>query len=167
MLRAVTISPPMVVLMDLMTDPREIGAFFRKKIMERHLRIKDVADRIGVDASYISHMLAGRVNIVGSDYFKPLVQLLGLSAEEVRQLDPSAVFEFSHEGQTASTAPPLFEISPSLQQAIDLYGEQFPGLRLPKVQRNLSLARFYDGSGPQTPAEWLSYYNSISRWIED
>jgi hypothetical protein len=56
-----------------------------------------------------------------------------------------------------------------LVKAIDEYGgnPKYVGLTRENVQRQLSLARFYDGRGPQTAVEWLTYYLSVKDWIEE
>lgn len=107
--------------MEPITDPRDVGKFFKDKIKERGLLIKDVAERISADPSYMSHLLSGRVSIVDSEYFSPLVRELGLTVDEVRALNPAAVVEVAPPELLPPEYIMLMPEQPTEEDALDAF----------------------------------------------
>lgn len=165
--------------MERITDPRDVGQFFKDRIKKRGLLIKDVAERVGADPSYMSHMLSGRVNIVDSDYFNALVRELNLSLEEVRAISPDAVVtvaapEEEKPGRRGPPVPPIipFRETPitiprELLEMVEKHGDAYPVLKTEQMQRMLAAPRNFGGAevGPQTAEDWFDYWMANKRFL--
>lgn len=142
-------------------SPPEAGEFLRRKLRERGLTQAQLAARAGIpDPGYLSHLLKGRVNVAESKYLRAIAEVLGLSAEEVRRLNPALVVE------VAAPAPPSPDIPEGLREAGERYAAVDPLIAHPKVQSALAQAGNFYGRGPQTPQEWFRYFASVREWIE-
>ncbi|WP_407570694.1 helix-turn-helix domain-containing protein [Deinococcus altitudinis] len=167
-------------------SPWELGALLKGYIKASGKTQRQIADEAGMPMpTYLSQMANGKVNWVRSDYFPALVRVLGLKEEDVRFLRPEAVIEIPKSIASPEQARPLtlqeminnfstqalidVPLPEGLVKAIEEYGSnpKYAGLNRENVQRQLSLARFYDGRGPQTAVEWLTYYLSVKDWIEE
>lgn len=154
--------------MEVITDPRDAGKFIRERIKEKGMLIKDVAEKISADPSYMSHLLSGRVSVADSDYFGPLVRLLDLSVEEIRSLKPEAVVEISARPLSAAAQGyriprPARPIPEALQEAARLYGHlpAFEGLterRWQEFMTNVSRHRT-----PTTAEEWMQEFAALKK----
>lgn len=96
-----------------------------------------------------------------------LAELAGYSYKELfPDLPPAA--------QNGPPVPPVVPhretpvvIPPELQQVIDEYGDTYPELRDPTVQKIISAPRNFGGpeNGPQTKQEWLEYFLLTRRYL--
>lgn len=142
-------------------SPPEAGAFLRRKLREQGLTQAQLAVRAGIpDPGYLSHLLGGRVNVAGSKYLRAIAEVLGLSPEELRQLNPALVVE------VAAPALPSPDIPAGLREAGERYAAVDPLIAHPRVQAALAQAGNFYGRGPQTPQEWFRYFTSVREWIE-
>ncbi|WP_158680087.1 helix-turn-helix domain-containing protein [Deinococcus sp. NW-56] len=156
-----------------LTDTREDLGLTQTEVDRR---TRELGPKFRVSQSYLSQIESGTrpFTDLGPERMDALRRVYRISAEEwvrrtgVSLMTPDAL-EHPGGGESAPPPPlfPEYEVPPALQEAIELYGDKFPRLRSESVRRNLSLARYYEGSGPQTAADWLSYYLSIAKWIED
>lgn len=162
--------------MEPITDSREAGRFLKQKIKEKGFLIKDVAERISADPSYMSHLLSGRVSVVDSEYFAPMVKLLGLTIEEVKALNPSAVITVAQPTESEPSAfdpralfhPPAQRqrekrpLWPNLAVMIEEKQERYPQLRETRWQQHLNQTRFANGQDPD-PDGWFEMYQAMRR----
>lgn len=134
-----------------------------------------IADELGVDRTYISQMVTGKVNWVNSAYFPALVGALRLTFRQVEQLRPDAVTGLARAAVEAGQLVPtdggmrLVEPTPStrplpdaLQEAITLYSKRYSDLLDPVWQQYLASFRWRTGE-PTDPDRWLDLYRDLVR----
>lgn len=76
------------------TDTVTLGKFLRGYLKRRGYTQAKLAETLGVDASYISQMVNGKVSWTASGYFSEIVKTLNISAEEVKEIKPDAFIDF-------------------------------------------------------------------------
>lgn len=128
-----------------------------------------IADEIGVDRTYVSQMVNGKVNWVNSAYFPALVAALGLNFRQVEKLRPDAVTQLMsaaiQSGAVVEAPIPTPEPRPlpdGLQSAIDVYGKRFSDLQDPAWQQYMAKFRWRTGQ-PEDAEAWLDLYRDLSR----
>jgi transcriptional regulator with XRE-family HTH domain len=137
-------------------SPIEAGALLRRRREERGLSQEQVAAAVKLRSpNYLSYLETGKVNLGRSKYFAPLVELLGLTREDVEAIAPAVRLSL-----TETATMPL-----ALREAVSEYGDKFPELLDPGWQETLAGARFR-GGGPETPEDWLDYYRFIRRYTK-
>ncbi|WP_293911116.1 helix-turn-helix transcriptional regulator [Deinococcus sp.] len=141
--------------------PAEAGALLRARREERSLSQEQVAAAVGLRSpNYLSYLETGKVNLGRSKYFAPLIELLGLSREDVEAIAPALRLSLAQStGDSTPTMPS------ALREAVSEYGDKFPELLDPGWQETLAGARFR-GGGPETPEDWLDYYRFIRRYTK-
>ena len=140
----------------------EAGALLRARREERGLSQEQVAAAVGLRSpNYLSYLETGKVNLGRSKYFAPLVELLGLSREDVEAIAPALRLSLAEAVAPMNPAP----MPPALREAVSEYGDKFPELHDPGWQETLAGARFR-GGGPETPEDWLDYYRFIRRYTK-
>lgn len=116
---------------------------------------RQIADEAGIpQASYLSHMVNGRVNWVEGEYFRPLTVALGLSVAEIRELKPEIVW-----GDAGSDTPPpprLRPIPSELAEMIEEKGHLAEELQTERWQQYLAGQRF--STGRATPERWWNLF---------
>ena len=66
----------------------EFGAFIAQKRLEKDVKLRPIADRLGVSVTYLSDIIKGRRNPPDIEVLEALAQILNLSDEErVEMLD--------------------------------------------------------------------------------
>lgn len=66
----------------------EFGAFIAQKRLEKDVKLRPIADRLGVSVTYLSDIIKGRRNPPDIEGLEALAQILNLSDEErVEMLD--------------------------------------------------------------------------------
>lgn len=81
----------------------EAGELIRRKRKEKGLTQEQVAEQLNLNnPNYLGMMETGKVGLARSKYLQPLAQLLGLTVEEVRQINPDAIVEVA-----ATPLPPV------------------------------------------------------------
>lgn len=66
----------------------EFGAFIARKRLEKDVKLRPIADKLGVSVTYLSDIIKGRRNPPDIDGLEALAQILNLSTEErVEMLD--------------------------------------------------------------------------------
>lgn len=150
-------------------SPHEAGnrleTFLRRKGMQQ----KELAEAVGVEASYISRMVKGHINWTTGKHFGRIATQLDLSDEEIKELNSAAVVERvevspkweTHQSLTSGVDD---SIPPALIEAGQMYKEIDPLIVHPDVQLALARAGFF-GGGPQTPQDWIRYFNDVRDWI--
>lgn len=135
-----------------------------------------IADEIGVDRTYLSQMVNGKVSWTNSRYFPALVQALGMREEQVKAVKPSAVITLSSEppAQAAPFDPrTLFHppanrrrekrpLSPNLAEMIEDKQEKYPALKETRWQQHLNQTRFSDGKEPEAEG-WFEMFQAMRR----
>lgn len=160
-------SLPEATLRKWLKDRRE-DAGLKQSDVDRLTR--DMGERYRISQSYLSQIESGTrpFTDLKPEKMDALRQIYKVSRPEWTQTTGVVLMTPQEAAEAeASNAQirPTYEIPDGLQEAIELYGDQFPRLRTDSVKRNLSLARYYDGTGPQNAQEWLAYYLSIAKWI--
>lgn len=138
-------------------------------------RTRQLGENYRVSQSYLSQIERGTrpFTDLGAERMDGLRRVYGISPEEwvkrtgISLMTPDDVSLTSDANESAPGYFPEYTIPSGLQSAIEKHGDRFPALRTEAVQRNLSLARYYDGNGPESADDWLSYYLSIAKWIEN
>ncbi len=128
--------------------------------------------RYGVDitADYLNKLESGRAPLARAsvEVREGLRVVLGWSrevwTEKTGLYTPSPDDDLEDLFRPQLPARRSYEVPEALQEAMDRYGEEWPGLRTEHVRYQLSNARFYNT--PQTPKEWLAFYLSIRKWLE-
>jgi transcriptional regulator with XRE-family HTH domain len=153
--------------------PQEAGALIRKRRLERGMTQDQLVERTGLSSqSYLSALEKGRYHIGKSDHFPAVARELSLSEEDIRLINPAAVFASPAEVTIAklmgaekfiagaskriSETPPKIELSATLQAFIDKYATTFKELLEPRWQRWLANTDFRDE--PETPEDWLAVF---------
>ncbi|MCY1703654.1 helix-turn-helix domain-containing protein [Deinococcus sp. SL84] len=148
---------------DGILESKTVGRFFKARIKEKGLSYTQLADKLGITPSYLSHLLAGRNNIGRSIHFKPLVAELGLSPEEIEHINPNVII-VSPEALDSKPEPPA-ELPPELLAAMSKVHRM--GLAQAVTEANLPylLPRGLDGKGPKTEADWMKYLVLVDDWF--
>lgn len=60
----------------------EFGAFVAQKRIEKDVRLKPIAERLGVSVTYLSDIIKGRRNPPDKDGLDALADVLGLNSDE-------------------------------------------------------------------------------------
>lgn len=60
----------------------EFGAYIAQKRIEKDIKLKPIAEKIGVSVTYLSDIIKGRRNPPDIDGLEALAEILGLSEEE-------------------------------------------------------------------------------------
>ena len=60
----------------------EFGAYIAQKRIEKDVKLKPTADKLGVSVTYLSDIIKGRRNPPDIDGLEALAEILGLSEEE-------------------------------------------------------------------------------------
>lgn len=132
---------------------------------------QQLGPRFRVSQSYLSQIEKGTrpFTDLKPEKMDALRRLYGVSREEWISMTGVVLMtpQEAAEAEMAEPLKPTYEIPEGLREAIKLFGDEFPAMRTEPVKRNLSLARYYEGPGPQTPQEWLAYYLSIAKWIQE
>lgn len=143
----------------------DAGRLIQKRRAEAGLTQDQLADQLGVDKSYISKLEGGVHGVRGSKYLPRLAQILKLTEEDVRSINPAAIFNLEPAPHPASAAALGYDvpdarpdIPDALQEAARLYGDNpaFSALRLPQWQE--LLANLPYKNGPRTAEEWLAAF---------
>lgn len=155
-------------------DAKEAG-----KIMQGHRnRLKltqdEVAAQTGVpSAQYLSALENGRYDVRNSEHFQALVTLYRLDADQVREVNPSAVIEVAAtEHHPASAAANGYrnipkrtvEIPDALKEAAELYGHlpAFSGLAETRWL-NFMAGGVRRQHTPQDVEGWLREFSDLKR----
>ena len=148
----------------------EAGALIRARREALGLTQDQVAEQVGIPTiTQLSEYENGKVSIARSKYFPVLAGVLRLTEEEIRQINPSAVF-----APTPRSGPPVapivepvayqHPIPEALQIVADNYGDQFPELRDAALLRAMIPPRMFDGDGPETAEQWLEWFLMNRKW---
>ena len=60
----------------------EFGAYIAQKRLEKDVKLKPIAEKLGVSVTYLSDIIKGRRNPPDIDGLKALAEILGLTEEE-------------------------------------------------------------------------------------
>lgn len=156
-------------------DPRDAGQILKQARKARGLTQGQVIEAVGIpNQSYLSALENGRYNVANSEYFPALAQLLRLTVEQVRAINPSAVITVSSEPSPRSgplVKPRLpevevrLEVPSGLQEAIEKYGDDYPELHLEANQRALTSLHRYGGANDLSSKEWFEVFMANRRWL--
>ncbi|MFB9991266.1 helix-turn-helix domain-containing protein [Deinococcus oregonensis] len=162
---------------DGVLDSREAGTFLREILTERGLQIQQLAELTSVpDPDYLSNLLSGRINVGKSKHFASIARALGLTAEDVEYINPNLIVQVAE--KKSRGGPPIPPVVPhretpvviprELQEVIDEYGEDYPELLDPTIQRIIAAPRNFGGpdNGPQTAKDWFEYFLVSRRYIK-
>lgn len=128
---------------------------------------KELAQALGVEPSYISRMVKGHINWTTGQYFGQIASRLQLKDHEIKALNPAAVVEMM---EAPRGTPPAADaaVAPVIPQALldaaTLYRDIDPRIADPSVQLALARAGYF-GGGPETPQDWIRYFNDVRDWI--
>ena len=150
---------------DGVLESKAVGRFIKAKIAEAGLSYTQVADRLNLQPSYLSHMLAGRDNIGRSVHFKPLAELLRLSVDEIQHINPNILMVHPDAApqpvatQTERPTPAALIKALQAVHAMGL-GKNISEADLPRL-----LPRGLDGKGPQTEGDWVKFLLLVDEWF--
>ena len=128
---------------------------------------KELANALGIEPSYISRMVKGHINWTTGQYFGQIASRLELKDHEIKALNPAAVVEIVG---APTSVPPAADatVAPTIPQALldaaALYKDIDPRIANPDVQLALARAGYF-GGGPETPQDWIRYFNDVRDWI--
>ncbi|SMB85910.1 helix-turn-helix domain-containing protein [Deinococcus hopiensis] len=143
----------------------EAGQRLRTYLRRLSMQQKELAAALGVDSSYVSRMVLGHINWTTGQYFGQIASHLRLTEAEIRELNPAAVVEMrSGQGGAGTPQGVDSEIPEALLEAGELYKHIDPRIADPQVQLALARAGFF-GGGPQSPQDWIQYFNDIRQWL--
>lgn len=149
----------------------EAGALLRSRREAMGLTQDQVVDQAGIPTiTQLSEYENGKVNIARSKYLPKLAAVLRLREEDIRSINPSAVFTAAPEAAEdadSRSAPrqPMAQtrrLPQGLQAAVDTYGKRFEDLRDPKWQQYLAGFSWREGE-PEDPEAWLDLYRDLTR----
>jgi transcriptional regulator with XRE-family HTH domain len=145
----------------------EAGDRLAEYLKRAKMQQKELANALGIEPSYISRMVKGHINWTTGQYFGQIASRLRLADHEVKALNPAAVVEMV---EAPRAAPPITDeaVAPAIPQALldaaTLYQEIDPRIADPNVQLALARAGYF-GGGPETPQDWIRYFNDVRNWI--
>jgi transcriptional regulator with XRE-family HTH domain len=142
---------------------REAGEKLAAYLKRARKQQKELAAELGVEPSYISRMVKGHINWTTGQYFGQIASRLDLQDHEIKELNPAAVVEITSPARPAESGLPG-EIPQALLEAAELYRAIDPRIADPAVQLALSRAGYF-GGGPETPQDWIRYFNDVRDWI--
>lgn len=148
--------------------PHEAGDKLASYLRRAGKQQKDLAAEIGVEPSYISRMVKGHINWTTGQYFGQIASSLRLKDDEVKELNLAAVVEVV--GPDGAPAPAQQsqaaeeEIPAALLEAAQMYASIDPLIGQRDVQLSLARAGYF-GGGPETPQDWIRYFNDVRNWI--
>ncbi|MVN86853.1 helix-turn-helix domain-containing protein [Deinococcus sp. HMF7620] len=158
-------------------DSREAGKILKAARKALGLTQGQVIDAVGIpNQSYMSALENGRYNVANSEYFPALAQLLRLTIEQVREINPSAVITVAAD-PGPRRGPPIPPVVPfretpitiphELLEMVEKHGDNYPILRTPQMQRMLAAPRNFGGAevGPQTAEDWFDYWMANKRFL--
>lgn len=150
-------------------NPQEAGVRLETFLRRKGMQQKELAEVVGVEPSYISRMVKGHVNWTTGKHFGRIAAQLDLSDDEIKELNPAAVVERVSSEPKWGAHQSLMQgiddaIPPALAEAGELYKAIDPRIADPDVQLALARAGFF-GGGPQTPQDWIRYFNDVRDWI--
>ena len=162
-------------------DPREAGAILKKARNKLGLTQGQVIEAVGIpNQSYLSALENGRYNVANSEYLPLLAQVLKLTVEEVKAINPAAVITLAApEPKPAPRrgGPPIppvipfretpISIPPELEEMVEKHGDDYPVLKTERMQRMLAAPRNFGGAevGPQTAEDWFDYWMANKRFL--
>ena len=138
-----------------------------------------VIEAVGIpNQSYLSALENGRYNVANSEYLPALAQLLKLTVEEVKAINPSAVITLAApEPAPRRPGPPIPPVVPfretpisvprELLEMVEQHGDAYPVLKTERMQRMLAAPRNFGGAevGPQTAEDWFDYWMANKRFL--
>ena len=113
----------------------EFGAFIAQKRLEKDVKLRPIAEKLGVSVTYLSDIIKGRRNPPDIDGLEALAKVLNLSEEEREEMLDLAGRERK-------------QVSPDLPEYI--MDEALPNARLPQV-RQAHPRRQQDGGRQEGP----------------
>lgn len=159
-------------------DPRDAGALLKAARKKLGLTQGQVIEAVGIpNQSYLSALENGRYNVANSEYLPGLAQVLKLTVEEVRTINPAAVITLADPADPPRKGPPVPPVVPfrdtpvtiprELQEMIDKHSAHYPMLLDPTIQRIIAAPRNFGGpdAGPQTAEDWFEYWMVTKRYI--
>lgn len=145
-------------------DAKEAGRLIKQKRQARGLTQDQLVSLTGIPSqSYLSSFENGRYHIGKSEYFPAIIRELGLTDEEVSQINPDMIIRPRQTIDIQLTAR-NFEFPPGLQEAIDKFGEAIPELRDPVWQKSLTELQMR-GPAPETADEWAEYVLFVRKYV--
>lgn len=165
----------------------EAGALIKRRREELGLTQDEVVENTTIPvATYVSELENGKVSVGRSKHFASLAKYLKLSENDIRAIQPGAVFEFPkaielsthmelRDNAMDAVAPAgsvtlqtrQLDIPASLLEAAEIFGARPENalLRNPRVQQMLVQGMSF-GSGPETAEDWYDYFRSIKKYIK-
>lgn len=162
MLRTLPVHTPFTGGPHMVFSAREAGEKLATYLKRARKQQKELAAELGVEPSYISRMVKGHINWTTGQYFGQIASRLELLDHEIKELNPAAVVEITERVTPDRDAHP--DIPPALLEAAELYQAIDPRIADPAVQLALSRAGYF-GGGPETPQDWIRYFNDVRDWI--
>ncbi|WP_412027871.1 helix-turn-helix domain-containing protein [Deinococcus yunweiensis] len=139
------------------------GQKLERYLARAKMQQKELAARLGVEASYVSRMVNDRIGWIHGRYFGQIAAALALTDDEIRELNPAAVVTFATQPIPVPINPhPARPLPDALQEAVQLYGKRFPELRESRWQQYLAGFNWREGE-PEHPEAWLDLYRDLSR----
>lgn len=141
----------------------KLAEYLRRSKMQQ----KELAAALGVEPSYISRMVKGHINWTMGKHFGQIASKLALADHEIKMLHPASVVEIvqsSNMTQASAAEDAGPEIPPALLEAAAMYAQIDARIMDPAVQLALARAGYF-GGGPQTPQDWIRYFNDVRDWI--
>lgn len=147
----------------LPTMTETTGQKLERYLARAKMQQKELAARLGVEASYVSRMVNDRIGWIHGRYFGQIAAALALTDDEIRELNPAAVVTFATQPIPVPINPhPARPLPDALQEAVQLYGKRFPELRESRWQQYLAGFNWREGE-PEHPEAWLDLYRDLSR----
>lgn len=154
-------------------DAKDAGKLMQAHRKRMGLTQDQAAERSTVPTpQYLSALENGRYDVRNSEHFKSLVELYGLTPEQVQEINPSAVFIFEApkggRGPVPPRLPPVeipLEIPKNLQLMLDKHGDDYPELHIEANLRALTSFYRYGGAATLTPQEWFEVFTANRRWL--
>ncbi|KEF35513.1 hypothetical protein RDMS_01810 [Deinococcus sp. RL] len=135
--------------------PQEAGGLLKERREAKGLTQEQVVDGTTVPSgSYLSNLESGKVNPGRSKHFPSLAAFLGLSEEEIRAINPSAVITLTPEPPAPSPRPR--SLPDELAEMIAAKGHLAPELKEERWQQYLAGQRFSTGS--VSPERWWNLF---------
>lgn len=150
----------------------EAGALIRLRREKKGLTQEQVIELAGIPTiTQLSEYEAGKVGFATGKHFPGIIRALSLSPEDIEAINPAYIVKTSVTRSGTPVKPKLeevsipLEIAPSLQEAIDKYGDDFPEFKIEENLRVITSVQRFGGAGDLSPKEWLDILMANRRWL--
>lgn len=156
-------------------NKHDAGRLLKQRREERGLTQEQVVENTTVpNAGYLSNIESGNINPARTKHFPSLAVFLSLSEEDIRSINPSAVFEAPPprrltDAERRGWVLPEDDDEPEIPETLLIAAQKYGhGDNAPFAERRWlrELSELDFREEPETPEDWLAIYSRLSKLID-